>query len=50
MFKHLCLALGLLMLLAGCDRVVFVAPDGACTTATHAGLVADPAYAELVLR
>ena len=37
-------------LLAGCDRVVFVAPDGACTTATHAGLVADPAYAELVLR
>ncbi len=37
-------------LLASCDRVVFIAADGACATATHAGLVADPAYAELVLR
>lgn len=36
-------------LLASCDRVVFLGPDG-CLTSTHAGLVADPAYAELVLR
>lgn len=36
-------------LLASCDRVVFLGPDG-CLTSTHAGLVTDPAYAELVLR
>ena len=36
-------------LLASCDRVVFHGPDG-CLVSTHAGLVADPAYAELVLR
>ncbi|HMR47652.1 MAG TPA: ABC transporter ATP-binding protein [Arachnia sp.] len=37
-------------LLASCDRVVFVRPDGVCAPSTHAELVADPAYAELVLR
>lgn len=37
-------------LLASCDRVVFLGADGRCATATHSGLVADPAYAELVLR
>ena len=36
-------------LLASCDRVVFLGPDG-CLTSTHADLVADPAYAELMLR
>ena len=37
-------------LLASCDRVVLLGPEGRCVTSTHAGLVADPAYAELVLR